>query len=60
MMKNELRQALTGLMPPPAAAPAPAAVISPTAVAPFIANPPVMDAPLANNDNAGGATFKCC
>ena len=41
-------------MPPPAAAPAPAAVISPTAVAPFIANPPIVDALPANNDNTGG------
>ena len=47
MMQNELRQALAGLMPPPAAAPTP----DTTDVAP-IANPPVVDAPPANNDNA--------
>ena len=44
MMQEELRQALSGLMPPPA----PTAAIAP------IANPPVMDALPANNDNAGG------
>ena len=49
-MQDELRQALAGLMPPPA----PAAAIPPTVVAPASANPPVMDAPPANNDNAGG------
>ena len=48
MMQDELRQALAGLMPPPTAAPAPAAVT------PVAANPPIMDAPPANNDNAGG------
>ena len=47
MMQNELRQALTKLMP------APAAAIPPAAVAP-IANPTIMDAPPANNNNAGG------
>ena len=46
MMQNKLRQALAGLMPPPA----PTAVIPPVA----IANPPIVDAPPANNDNAGG------
>ena len=46
MMQEELRQALAGLMPPPA----PAAAVS----APVIANPPAVDAPPANNDNAGG------
>ena len=50
MMQEELRQALTGLMPPPA----PAAANPPdTAVAPVV-NPPAMDAPPANNDNVGG------
>ena len=49
MMQNELRQALAGLMPPPAAAPALDAAIPPVA-----ANPPVMDASPTNNDNAGG------
>ena len=44
MMQEELRQALAGLMPPPA----PAAVIAPAA------NPLVVDAPPANNDNVGG------
>ena len=46
MMQNELRQALAKMIPP--------AVIAP------VANPPVMDAPPANNNNAGGATFECC
>ena len=49
MMQNELRQALAELMPPLA----PAAAISPTVVAP-IANPPIVDAPPINNNNAGG------
>ena len=48
MMQNELGQALVELMPPLA----PAAAIPLTAVAP-IANPPVVDAPLVNNNNAG-------
>ena len=51
MMKNELRQALTGLMPPPAAAPAPATTIPRATVT---ANPPVVDAPPANNNNVRG------
>ena len=55
MIQNELRQVLAGLMPPLA----PTAAIPPTAVAP-VANPPIMDAPPANNNNAGGATLKCC
>ena len=59
MMQNELRQALAGLMPPPAAAPTPGTVISPAVVAP-VANPPVMGAPPVNNDNVGGATSECC
>ena len=50
MMQNELRQALAGLML------APAASILPAAVAP-IANPPVMDAPPANNNNARGQSL---
>ena len=41
MMQDELRQALAGLMPPPA----PAAAIPPAVVAPVIANPPIVDAP---------------
>ena len=49
MMQEELRQALAGLMPPPA----PAAANPPVAVAPA-ANPPIVDAPPVNNDNAGG------
>ena len=49
MMQNELRQALTGLMPPPASVVA----IPPVAVAP-ITNPLMVDGPLANNDNARG------
>ena len=50
MMQDELRQALAGLMPPPALAAAnpPAAVVAPAA------NPPTVDAPPTNNDNAGG------
>ena len=50
MMQDELRQALAGLMPPPApvAANPPAAIVVPTA------NPHVVDAPPGNNDNAGG------
>ena len=49
-----LRQALAGLMPPPAAAPALDVAIPPAAVALVAANPPFVDAPLANNDNDGG------
>ena len=49
MMQNELRKALAGLMPPLA----PAAAISPAAFAP-VANPPIMDAPSTNKNNAGG------
>ena len=51
MMQDELRQALAGLMPPPAptaAAIPPAAIVAPTA------NPPAVDAPPVNNDDAGG------
>ena len=50
MMQEELRQALAGLMPPPA----PATIPPTAAVAPAAANPPVVDAPPANNNNAGG------
>ena len=46
MMQNELRQAIAELMPSPA-------TIPPAAVAP-IANPPVIDAPPANNNNNVG------
>ena len=49
MMQDELRQALAGLMPPPA----PIAANPPAAVVPA-ANPPAVDAPPANNDNARG------
>ena len=49
MMQEELRQALAGLMPPPALA----AANPPAAVAPAT-NPPAVDAPPANNDNARG------
>ena len=50
MMQDELRQALAGLMPPPApiVANPPAAAVAPAT------NPPAVDAPPANNDNAGG------
>ena len=47
MMQNKMRQALAELTP------APAVAILPTVVAP-IANPPVVDAPPVNNNNAGG------
>ena len=40
MMQDELRQALFGLLPPPAAA-----------------NPPIVDAPPVNHDNAGGGNL---
>ena len=49
MMQNELRQALAELMLPLA----PAAAIPLAAIAPA-ANLPVVDAPSANNNNAGG------
>ena len=49
MMQNELRQALAELIPPLAHA----AAIPPAAVA-HVANPPVMDAPPVNNNNARG------
>ena len=46
MMQNELRQSLAEMMPAPAA-------ILPAAVAP-VTNPPIVDAPPANNNNTGG------
>ena len=49
MMQNELRQDLAELMPPLA----PAAAIPLAIVAP-VANPPIVDAPPANNNNVGG------
>ena len=49
MMQDELRQALVGILPPLAAAPAPVAVIPLTTV-----NPPVENTPPAKNDNVGG------
>ena len=49
MIQDELRQALTELLPPPTAAPAPIMVIPPAAT-----NLPVEDALPANNDNIGG------
>ena len=45
MMQEELRQALAGLVPP---------ANPPDAVVPVAENPPAVDAPPANNDNAGG------
>ena len=51
MMQKELRQALAGLMPAPAAT---ANLPAPATAAPITANPPVVDVPPANNDNAGG------
>ena len=61
MMQEELRQALAGLMPPPAptAANPPSASNLPTAVVAPAINPPAVDAPPTNNDNAGGSTFEC-
>ena len=53
IMQDELRQALVGLMPPPAAAPAPAAAILPVTALPA-ANSLVVNAPPANNNNVGG------
>ena len=55
MMQDELRQALAGLMPPPAPIVANplATTVAPAVVAPA-ANPPAVDAPPANNDNARG------
>ena len=50
MMQEELRQALAGLMPPQA----PTTAVAPVAIPPVATNPPVKDAPPANNDNAGG------
>ena len=50
IIQDELRQALAGLMPPPA----PAAAIPHATVAPVAANPPVVDALPTNNDNSGG------
>ena len=50
MMQDELRQALVGLMPPPA----PIAANPPAATVALSVNPPVVDAPPANNDNVGG------
>ena len=49
MIQDELRQALAGLMPPPA----PAAAIPLVVVAPAT-NPPIVDAPPTNNDNTWG------
>ena len=49
MMQNELRQALVELMPPLAPTDA-----IPLAVVAHVANPPVVDAPPANNNNTGG------
>ena len=54
MMQNELRQALVGLMPPPAATPAPSTAIPHAAIAPITVNPLIEDAPPVNNDNVGG------
>ena len=50
MMQDELRQALAGLIPPPA----PTAANPPAAVAAPPANLPIVDTPPANNDNVGG------
>ena len=51
MMQEELRQALARLMRAPAAA---ANLPAPAAAAPIAANPPMVDAPPANNNNVGG------
>ena len=47
MMQNKLRQALAELTL------APAIAIPPASIAP-VANPPIVDAPPTNNNNAGG------
>ena len=60
IMQDELRQALAGLLPPPEVVPTPIVAPVPAAAVPPIANPPAVDTPLANNDNAEGATFECC
>ena len=60
IMQDELRQAVAGLMPPPAAAPAPTAAILHAIVAHVATNSPIVDAPPANSNNAGGPTFECC
>ena len=54
IMQDELRQALAGLMPPLAAAPASVVAIPPVVVAHIATNPPVVDAPPANNENFRG------
>ena len=53
IMQEELRQALAGLMPPPAPAAA-ANLPEPAAAALVAVNPPIVDTPPANNDNVGG------
>ena len=51
MMQEELRQPLARLIPPPE----PADSIPPAVVIPSVAaNPPIVNTPPANNDNAGG------
>ena len=54
IIQDELRQALTGLLPPLVAASSPTVAIPPTVIPPVAANPPVMDAPPANNNNDEG------
>ena len=49
MMQDELRQALSGLLPPPAATITPAVEPAPIIISPTATNPPVEDAPPANN-----------
>ena len=58
MMQDELRHALSGLLPPHAATVAPAVELV-LAVVPPIA-PSVMGDLPTNNDNAGEATNECC
>ena len=53
MMQDALRQALAGLMPPPA--PATTANLSTTAATALVsANPPAVNASPADNDNTRG------
>ena len=68
MVQDELKQALNGLIPllavemthiakpTPTILPAVTAHV-PAAVPPAVVNPPVVDAPPASNDNAGGNIY---
>ena len=54
MMQDELRQALSGLLPPLATTIVPAVELALVAISPVTANPYVEDVPPANNDNIEG------